>query len=157
MITVRELRPEDDMKAVFALCMDFFAEYEGHHDEFFDTDNLSEDDVSGRLIESLESDNSATIIALVDEKIVGYASVAVHEQARFYKIKKVGHISALMVAKEYRCRGIATRILAEAKACFRRQGIMYYTFYTAVSNRAAIRLYEKNGTTPLHTSFIGKT
>jgi len=42
MITIRELRPEDDLPAVLALCKDFFAEYEGYHKEFFDTDNLSD-------------------------------------------------------------------------------------------------------------------
>jgi ribosomal protein S18 acetylase RimI-like enzyme len=157
MITIRELRPEDDMKALFALCKDFFAEYESHHDEFFLTDNLSEADISGRFVESLKSENSATLVAITDNKMVGYASVALREQPRFYKIKKVGVISALMVAKEYRRRGIATKILAEAKIYFRWHGIKYFTFYTAVSNGAAIRLYEKSGMTPLHMSFIGET
>jgi ribosomal protein S18 acetylase RimI-like enzyme len=157
MVIVRELQPEDDLTAVLALCKDFFAEYESHHDEFFDTDNLSDADISDRFIKSLKSDSSATIIALIDDKIVGYASIAVRDQPPFYKIKKVGNISALMVAKEYRRRGIATRILAEAKIYFRRHGIKYYTFYTAVSNRAAIRLYEKTGMRALHTVFIGET
>lgn len=87
---------------------------------FFDSDNLTDADISGRFIESLESGTSATII-------------------------RVGHILALMVAKEYRRRGIATRILAEAKIYFRRQGINDYTFYRAVTNQAAIRLYDKTG------------
>ena len=156
MITVREMQPDDDISAVLALCREFFAEYESHHEEFFDIDNLSEADISGRFTESLKAGDSATIIALVDDKIVGYASVAVREQPRFYKIKKVGAISALMVAKEYRRRGIATRIMAEAKAWFRRSGIKYYTFYTAVANHAAVKLYEKIGMMPLHTSFLGE-
>jgi len=157
MISIRELLPEDDLAAVLALCKDFFAEYEGHHKEFFDTDNLSDADISGRFLQSMESDSSATIIALVDDVIVGYASVAVREQPRFYKIKKVGAISALMVAREHRRQGIATRLLAEAKIYFRRYGIKYFTFYTAVANQAAIRLYERKGMAALHTSFIGET
>jgi ribosomal protein S18 acetylase RimI-like enzyme len=157
MITIRELRREDDLKVLLTLCKDFFREYESHHSEFFDTDNLSDDDISGRFLESLESDSSATLIALVDGAIVGYASVAVREQPRFYKIKKVGTISTLMVAKDYRRRGIATQLLLEAKAYFRRHGLKYYTFFTAVANREAISLYEKLGIAPLHTSFIGET
>ena len=157
MISIRELRPEDGLAAVLTLCKDFFAEYEEHHEEFFDTDNLNNADISERFLQSLESDNSATIIALIDDTIVGYASVAVREQPRFYKIKKVGAISALMVAKDHRRKGVATLLLAEAKIYFRRQGIKYYTFYTASSNQAAIRLYEKIGMESLHTSFIGET
>lgn len=157
MITIRELRPEDDLTAVLALCKDFFAEHEAHHKEFFDTDSLSDADISARFLQSMESDSSATIIALVDDAIVGYASVAVREQPRFYKIKKVGVISGLMVAKNHRRRGIATRLLVEAKAYFRRHELKYFTFYTAVANQAAIKLYEQLGMVALHTAFIGET
>lgn len=155
-MTVRELRPDDDLAAVLTLCKDFFAEYEGHHEEFFDTDNLGDADISGRFLESLESDTSATIIALEDNAIVGYASLSVNEQPRFYKTKKTGSISALMVARNHRRKGIATRLLAEAKAYFQRKGIKYFTLYTAVANQAGIELYERCGLAPLHSSFIGK-
>ncbi len=157
MITVRELRHEDDLTAVLILCKNFFREYENHHREFFATDNLSDADISGRFLDSMESDSSATLIALLDGEIVGYASVAVREQPRFYKIRKVGSISALMVAKDYRRRGIATQLLREAKAYFQRHGIKYFTFFTSVANQDAISLYEKLGMVPLHTSFIGET
>ena len=157
MLTVRELLPEDDIDTVLTLCKDFFAEYENHHKEFFDTDNLSDADISGRFLESLDSDNSATIVALVDQTIVGYASVTVREQPGFYKIKKVGAISALMVAGEHRRKGIATRLLEEARSFFSRNGIKYYTLYTATANRAAIKLYNKIGLKELHSSFIGNT
>jgi len=156
MITVRELRREDDLSAVLTLCREFFLEYESHHKEFFDTDNLSDADISGRFLDSLESADSATLIALAGDKIVGYASVAIREQPRFYKVKRVGSISALMVASEFRRRGIAAQLLLEAKAFFQRHGIKYFTFYTAVANQEAVNLYRKLGIEPLHTSFIGE-
>lgn len=156
MITIRNLREEDNLEAVLTLCKDFFAEYENHHKEFFNIDNLSDVDISARFVESWKSDSSATIVAFDDSKLVGYASVAVRKQPSFYKIKKVGNISALMVMKEYRRRGIATQILEEAKNYFNQREIKYYTFYTAVANQEAIRLYEKIGMLPLHISFIGE-
>jgi ribosomal protein S18 acetylase RimI-like enzyme len=157
MITIRELQPGDNLAAVLKLCRDFFVEYEDHHKEFFDTDNLCDADISDRFHESMKSDNSATIIALVDAVIVGYASVVIREQPRFYKIKKVGAISALMVAQDYRRRGIATQLLVEAKTYFRRHGLKYFTFYTAVANREAIMLYERLGMQPLYKGFLGET
>ena len=156
MISIRELRPEDDLAAVLTLCKDFFAEYEDHHKEFFDTDSLGDADISGRFLQSMESDTSATIVALVDDAIVGYASVALREQPRFYRIKKVGAISGLMVAKDHRRKGIATRLLADAKTYFQRNGIKYFTVYTATANQASIKFYEQNGMTALHTTFIGE-
>jgi len=157
MIKIRELRPEDNLAAVLKLCKDFFFDYERHHEDFFDTDNLSDADISGRFQESLESEDSATIVALVDDVIVGYASVAVRAQPRFYKVKKVGAVSALMVAEEHRRRGIATRLLAEAKAFFKRRGVKYFTLYTSVANKEALKFYEKNNMTPLHSSFLGES
>ncbi|MBN2227680.1 MAG: GNAT family N-acetyltransferase [candidate division Zixibacteria bacterium] len=157
MITIRELQSGDDVNAVLRLCRYFFEEYTEHHEEFFDLDNLSDDDISGRFLESLESENSATIVALDDGNIVGYTSLVIREQPRFYKIKKVGAISALMVAKDHRRRGIGGALLTEAGDFFRRKGITYYTFYTAVANQGAIRLYEKLGIKPIHTAFLGKT
>ncbi len=157
MITIRELRPDDDLTAVLTLCKDFFDEYKEHHEEFFDTDNLTDADISGRFIESLESDDSATIIALVGDEIVGYASVVIRNQPRFYMVKRVGAISALMVTKKHRRKGIATGLLDESRAFFRRHGITYFTLYTAVANDAATAFYERNGLSRLHISFIGKT
>lgn len=157
MPTVRELQPNDDLSALLKLCKDFFAEYEENHEEFFDTDNLSDADISGRFLDSLKSDDSATIIALVDDKIVGYASMVVRDQPSFYKVKRVGAISAIMVKKDHRRMGIATQLLEEARAFFKRRGIRYFTFYTAAANQAAINLYDKLGFERLHYSFLGRT
>jgi ribosomal protein S18 acetylase RimI-like enzyme len=157
MTSIRELRPEDDLDAVLALCREFFVEYEQHHSVFFDTEDLRDEDISGRFLESMESDRSATIVALVDGEIVGYASVAVREQPSFYKVKWVGVISGLMVAKGHRRKGIATRLLAGARGYFQRRGIRFFTVYTAAVNQAAVEFYEQNGLAVLHTTFLGET
>ncbi len=156
MITIRELNLEDDLNAVLKLCKDFFDEYEDHHEEFFDTDNLCDDDISGRFLESLESDANATIVALKDEKIIGYASIAVSEQPRFYKIKKVGSISALMVAKGFRRKGVASLLIEKSKEFFKSKEIKYFTLYTSHANVTAIKLYKKIGLEKLHESFLGE-
>jgi ribosomal protein S18 acetylase RimI-like enzyme len=136
--------------------MDFFAEYEQYHGEFFDTGTLKDADLSARFLRSMESENSATFIALLDENVVGYISITIREQPQFYKIKKIGAISGLMVAKGYRRKGIATRLLAQAKVYFMQRGIQYYTVYTATANQGAVRFYEQNGLAVLHTIFIGE-
>ncbi len=157
MITVRRLGSGDDLSAVLKLCKEFFAEYQDHHPEFFDTDNLSDGDISGRFRESIESETSATLIALDDGETVGYASLSVREQPQFYKVKRVGGISAIMVVPAHRRRGVGTMIMQEAKRYFREQGLKYFTFYTAVANEPAIKLYKKLGIEPLHLSFLGET
>lgn len=153
-LSIRELQP-DDLAATLGLCKDFFAEYEQHHEAFFDTDDLTDTDISERFVQSMTSDRSATFVALDDGVIVGYATVAIREQPRFYQVKEVGTISGLMVAEAHRRRGIATLLLTEARAFFRRHGIRYYTLYTAVANRGTMEFYERNGMSALHTTLIG--
>lgn len=156
MILVRELRHEDDLSGVLRLCKDFFAEYGGHHSDFFEIEDLNDDDISGRFVESIDSDGGATIIALEDDAVIGYASVAVREQPHFYRVKEIGAIWGLMVAREHRREGIATGLIQEAKAFFRRKGIKYFTAYTAVANETAIKFYERNGMSALQTTLIGE-
>ena len=156
MITIRELKSEDDLPGILSLCKDFFTEYESYHGEFFDLDNLTDEDLSGRFVESIESNNSATFVALVDNVIVGYAAVDVRDQPDFYKVKKVGAIWGLMVDKNHRRRGIASHLLEKARGYFQQKGIKYFTLYTAVANKGAIEFYKNNGLNPLHMAFIGE-
>ncbi len=157
MIIVRELRADDNLEAVLKLCRDFFHEYEEHHEDFFDLDNLTDDDISGRFVQSITSEYSATLLAIENDEVVGYASLVIREQPRFYKIKEVGEISALMVPKAHRRKGIATRLMREADAWFRKHNLRYYTFFTAVANRGATKFYERLGMQPIHISFLGDT
>ena len=156
-IRIRELTAEDDLSAVLSLCKAFFAEYATHHEEFFDTDDLRDKHLSERFLDSITSDNSSTIIALVDDAVVGYASIAVRDQPAFYKVKRVGRISGLMVKPAFRRRGIATALLTEAKRWFQEKGVEYFTAHTATANTAAVEFYRRGGMKPLHSTLIGKT
>ena len=72
------------------------------------------------------------------------------------KVRRIGHISGLMVQQEVRRQGIAGRLLEEAVAFFRDQGVRYYTVYTAVEKKEAIAFYERHGMEPLYTHLIGE-
>ncbi len=156
MITIRELQIKDDLSLVLKLCKDFFAEYSEHHDDFFDTDNLTDADISTRFLTSLKFGDSATYVAINDGNIVGYSFVAIKEQPSLYKIKKVGSISGLMVQKDQRNKGIATQLLEEAKSFFNAYGVKYYTVFTAVTNDVALKLYKRLGMKPLTSTLIGE-
>ncbi len=156
MIIIRELQAKDDLSLVLKLCKDFFAEYSGHHNDFFDTDNLTDADISTRFLNSLDSEESATYIAISDGNIVGYSFVSIKDQPNFYKFKKVGSISGLMVQKDQRNKGIATLLLKEATIFFSTRGVKYYTVFTAVVNDAAIKLYKRFGMKPLSSTLIGE-
>jgi ribosomal protein S18 acetylase RimI-like enzyme len=157
MTTIRRLGPDDDLGDLIALSRDFFQEYATHHDEFFQIDELHEKDIVDYFARSLNTEDCATFIAVLNGRIVGYITLFVRQHPPFFKIAKYGAISGLMVHKDHRRQGIASRLLAEATAFFQQKGVKYFTVYTAVANHAAVKFYERHGMTPLHINMIGET
>lgn len=76
----------------------------------------------------------------LDENIVVGGCVLFH-------IVDEGDIMNVAVTKKYRGHGIATKLLEYAMECGRKEGIKDFTLEVRVSNKAAIRVYEKNGFT----------
>jgi GNAT superfamily N-acetyltransferase len=116
MIHVRALRREDDFRDLIALSKEFFQEYEAHHEDFFKIDQLTDSSIIDYFSRSVDDENGETFIALAQTRVVGYITVYVREHAAHWKIKKVGDISGLMVHKDHRRRGIASQLIARARA-----------------------------------------
>jgi len=157
MITIRRLQPEDSLQDLLELSRAFFAEYEGHHPEFFKVERLGDDHIADYFSRTLDSADGVTFLARLQGRTIGYLTAFVRRQPGFYQVKHVGAISGLMVHKDYRRKGIATRLLAEGIAFFRENGIDLYTVYTATANRAALEFYARQGMAPLYTTLIGST
>ncbi len=157
MIHIRALRREDDFHDLLVLSRDFFEEYEAYHEDFFEIEQLDDSSIVSYFSRWLDDENGRTFIALAEDRIVGYITVYVREQAPFWKVKKVGDISGLMVHKDYRRKGIARRLLARARAFFARRGVRYFSLFTAVENKAGIAFYERNGLAHLHTTMLGES
>lgn len=155
MIHIRELQREDELHDLIALSRDFFQEYEGYHEEFFEIDQLNDSDIASYFLRFIDDETRQAFIALAQGRIVGYITADVREQAPYWKVKKVGDISGLMVHHNYRRRGIAGQLLAHARAFFAGQGVKYFSLFTAVGNKAGIAFYERNGLIHLHTTMLG--
>jgi len=155
-MVIRKLRKEDDLADLVILSRSFFEEYAAFHTEFFSIGVLRDEDIISYFRGSVDSDDGVTFIAEEGGLIVGYITVFLHNQEPFWAVKKVGAISGLMVHKDYRRRGIASGLFAEAKAFFEQRGVKYFTVYTASANEAAIALYERFGMSQLHTTLIGE-
>ena len=150
------LNKGDKFDDLISLSRDFFEEYQSHHAAFFEIDTLRDSDIVAYFTESMGSDDGATFHALIEGKIVGYITVNVRTQASFWKIKKIGGISGLMVEKGYRRRGIGRLLLARARDFFEEKGASYYTVYTAAGNQGALAFYRQSGMSPLYTTMIGQ-
>lgn len=156
MITIRPLRPDDNFGDLIALSRVFFNEYEAYHEEFFKIDELEDEDVTAYFTSFCNQVSRQAYIAIAEDQIVGYITVYVKEQPDYWRIKKIGEISGLMVRHEYRQQGIGERLLAEAKAYFQARGVNYYSVYTSVENQAGLEFYRKNGLKPLLITMLGE-
>lgn len=155
MIHIRALQREDNFNDLIALSREFFQEYEAYHEEFFKIDRLDDSDIIAYFSRWLDDEEGATFIALDGDRIVGYITVYVREQAPFWKVKKVGEVSGLMIHKDYRRRAIAGQLLARARVFFVGHGVKYFSLFTSVENKAGIAFYQRQGLTHLHTTMLG--
>jgi ribosomal protein S18 acetylase RimI-like enzyme len=152
---VRRMRMGEDLGNLIALSREFFAEYQRHDAEFFAVDTMRDDDIVAYFLRFLGKDDHAVFIAVSNEQIVGYITVCVESQASHWRVKRVGHISGLMVRKGNRRERIGTQLLEHAKAYFREHGLKYYTVSTAVQNREALEFYQRRGLEPLQSCLVG--
>ena len=113
---VRRLHERDGLDDLVLLSKAFFREYEGCHRRFFELDHLNDKDIRAYFASFVGNDDRAAFVATKDRQIVGYITVYVQSQPSYWKVKRVGHVSGLMVEEEHRRSGIATRLLAEADA-----------------------------------------
>ncbi len=88
------------------------------------------------------------IVAKVGDKVVGYimcrAETGFSERKRFSLTRK-GHIVSVAVLPEYRNRGIASRLVEKAIDALKEYRATEVFLEVRVSNKVAIRLYERFG------------
>lgn len=156
MVEIRPLHSHDSFDDLIALSRAFFAEYAQHDPDFLAIDELHDSDVSRYFARWLEDAAGETFVAIINGRIVGYITVYVQDQPVYWQVKRIGHISGLMVDAAYRRQGIAAQLLAAARSFFRQQGVVYFTVFTAVANHTALQFYEQSGLTPLYTTLLGE-
>lgn len=87
--------------------------------------------------QALPMENACFLVAEKGAVLAGYAGL--------YMAADEGEVISVAVRKEFQRQGVAGRLFAELLEEGRRNGIRRFFLEVRASNRAAIRLYEKNG------------
>jgi len=156
-IVIRRLRATDDLHDLVALSRQFFSEYSAHHEELFAIGWLRDRHITDYFSKFTTSDDAAAFVAVAGGRPVGYITVLVRPQPPFNRIRKVGAISGLMVAKSHRRRGVASRLWSSANRFLRQRRVRYFTVFTAVADAAAVLFYRHVGMAPLQLTMVGLT
>jgi ribosomal protein S18 acetylase RimI-like enzyme len=155
-VSIKELDTNDNFSDLLELSKDFFYEYENNNNKFFEVDTIDEIDIKMYFQKFIGNEKAKAFIAIINEKIIGYITVYIKDQPNYWKLKKVGDISGLMVNKNFRQNGIGTKLVMKGIEYFKQKKIKYYTLFTSVNNTAAITLYKKCGLKPLQTILYGE-
>lgn len=89
------------------------------------------------FLDSLNLPNTIYLVAEEHGRIVGYIGM--------YLAADEGEITNVAVNAEERCHGIGTALLTEMRREAERRAVARIVLEVRVSNRSAIRLYERNG------------
>ncbi len=92
----------------------------------------------------IEKGNGAIFIAEEDEA-VGYCLVFIKDNIPIFKVKKLGYASDLFVKKEFRGKGISSKLVEEALKWFKEKGLKHISLQTYCSNDKARSIYKKMG------------
>lgn len=156
MIEIRKLTEDDSFEDLIKLSRDFFKEYESYHDSFFKIGILKNSDITNYFLKMIKSEDHVVYVTIIDKKIIAYITCYIVNQSVYWKVKRVGHISGLMVKKGCRGMGIAKRLLKKANQFFKERGVDYFTVYTAIANEEGIEFYKRRGFEKLGVTMIAK-
>lgn len=93
----------------------------------------------------LKSQKAAVFIAEIDGKCAGHILVELKTLPKCYIIKLEAYISELFVKKEYRKKGVATRLLREAEKWGKKKHAAQFGLTVNVKNKKAQACYSKFG------------
>ena len=99
---IKEFDEKDNFSEVFELSKDFFYEYAKNNEDFFGIDCLTEVDIKKYFDQFIGKDNNKAYIAKYENVIIGHITLKINNQQNYWKVKKVGVISGLMVSKKYK-------------------------------------------------------
>ncbi|MCK4669976.1 MAG: GNAT family N-acetyltransferase [Nanoarchaeota archaeon] len=154
---IRKLKKEDSLKDLIELSYIMIKDYETHHKEFFDLKKkFDKKSLKQHFHKSLENKDMQTFVAEEKEKIIGFITVELRERIPFYKIKKLGFISSLIVYPEHRRKGIADKLLKEAIKWFKKKKAKYFDLDTAVKNKGALKFYKRHKIYPIKYKLLGE-
>jgi diamine N-acetyltransferase len=98
-----------------------------------------------KLVKSMRKENNVYLLALLDEKPVGFAKVKKHSLNEHIESVAQMELQKIYILQEHHSKGIGQALLNEIKSIGENSCADFIWLDTHTSNDKAIRLYEKNG------------
>jgi ribosomal protein S18 acetylase RimI-like enzyme len=95
----------------------------------------------------VEGENTFLIVVEIDNKIIGYGSGAILDPMDWRIPKKIAELDNLVIAEEFRGKGIGTKILEMFEEWCREKNVDLMHIEVNTQNDKAINRYKKSGFT----------
>lgn len=146
---------EEDLKALYRLSKSYFDDY-AELDKEDEIKDLREEHIENYFTAFINRQGRQASVARYNGRIVGYITYYEKQRQCFYKIESIGEISGFFVEKEYREKGIGTKLLERAKRFFTTRRIGYYSLFASIHDKYGIEYLKRNGMYENNLIFHGK-
>ena len=140
-MNIRQIE-EKELDRLIKLIHDLFIKWEKVDDyDKLDVDYL----YSNEQIEELKKyiKKNFFLIAIENDEILGFVDAEVKNRAKFYEIKKEGHINLLFVKENQRKKGIGNLLIEKIFGEFKKQNIKFITVNTHALDGNANEFWKK--------------
>ncbi|MDK2876048.1 MAG: hypothetical protein PWQ22_458 [Archaeoglobaceae archaeon] len=136
MVEIRKVRREDAECFVNA----YFKSYQGLEEYAYRSRKL----VKGYFKWLFSRDNQGFMVAELNGKAVGFVACDTN-WISIFELKRVGEIHEIFVLPEFRCMGIASKLLSSALSYAKDKGRDLAELWVGEKNEKAIKFYENRG------------
>ena len=119
-------------------------------------DSYLSDVYKKRELEYIASRKKIFLVALIDEKIVGYVNGYIVENSEVYYYEPVAYLDCLCVDKTVRNQGIGRKLIDEFTNIVKNKGAKYVKLNAFENNIPAVTLYKKLGYEEYSVYYIKK-
>ena len=121
------------------LCIKENKEFDSTINKDFSVQKVGEEYFTKRI------QNDCALIAVVEDKVVGYLIGAVAETPQYRTISKLAELENMFVLEEYRSLGIGKKLIDEFVGWCKKQEVSRLFVIATTKNTLAIEFYNKEG------------
>lgn len=136
---------ESDIPVVLPMLQEMYLQHDLAEPDLFAPNTFSIEKIKKYLKESINSEVSTCFIAEIDSKIAGTIRVELKETPCFYKEKHAGYLDDLVVAKDYRRKGVGKALIHKALEFLKSKDIHLVEAKIYEFNEASRKLTEDIG------------
>lgn len=142
---------KEDINEIFELAFNLHRQH-SLYNEYYSLKDNAKSLIQQYYSKLIQSNEHYFIVAIENEKIIGYAYASIGKRAPYYKEVKFGFFDEIYIKEKYRKKGIGKNMIKSIMFWFKKQGFSYSELEVDAKNGVAISIWEKKG----YHSFINK-